>query len=86
MDKDTEIQVAECQKWIMASVSPRKTINKQHSSYWLKHAVEASCKPIYISNEAFIAAAISLGYKPQYVGERNAYFNMSFVNIPADLN
>lgn len=74
-----ENQVELCKDWIKQRITPRKTINTQRSSYNLKHIVEEN-KSSYISNGAFIKAAIELGYKHKDSG-KNAYFNMSFKNL-----
>ena len=70
-------QVLLCKAWINKWITPRKTINKEKGSYGLKHVVEKNCNK-YISNGAFIKAAIELDYrfKPNSL---NAYFAMSFV-------
>ena len=67
-----------CKKWIESWITPKKSISKEYGSYHLKHAVERNSNE-YISNGAFIAAAIELNYKYIQDGP-NAHFNMSFVN------
>jgi hypothetical protein len=57
------IQVAHCVRWIGQYMFQRKTVNPR-SSYALKHAVE-NAAGTYISNGAFIAAAVGLGYQFQ---------------------
>lgn len=73
-----------CRKWIQTWVSKRKSINRKFGSSRLKHVVEATVKPEYITCEAFIAAATSLGYKAQYYNDVHAYFDMSFRKMLAD--
>jgi hypothetical protein len=53
-----------------------KTFNKRGSSYALKHIAERDIG--YVSNGAFIAAAIAEGFSVQRVGNSpNAWFNSS---------
>jgi hypothetical protein len=70
-------QVEICKSWIKQWITKRKTINNKKWSYSLKGFVEKSSSE-YISNGAFIRAAIDLGYTYR-VSSPNAYFNMSFV-------
>ena len=62
-----EKQIKFCKDWISKWLTPRKTINTKRGSYNLKHMVEIDLKEkgksIYISNGAFIKAAIELDYK-----------------------
>jgi hypothetical protein len=77
-EEDLEInkkQVELCEKWIKEFVKERKTINKDFSSYKLKHMVEEHFNQ-YISNGAFIQASKNLGFKIKPCGNINAYFNM----------
>src|SRR5687767_4703646 len=55
--------IGRCADWIRANVTPRKTINRSRSSYGLKHDVERASGRAYVTNGAFIAAAIGLGFK-----------------------
>jgi hypothetical protein len=70
-------QVELCKNWITKNCKPRKTINHNHSSYGLKHDVERDVGE-YISNGAFIRAAIELGYKYK-VKSPNAWFAMTLI-------
>lgn len=72
---DKEVQL--CKEWIKKCITKRKTINKEKGSYGLKHVVEKHYKT-YISNGAFIKAAIDMGFNYKQNG-LNAFFNMSFV-------
>ena len=65
-----EVQL--CKDWIAKFTKKRKTINTDISSYGLKHAVEQWAKE-YVSNEAFIKAAIDSAFE-----YKNCYFNMEF--------
>lgn len=69
-------QVALCKDWIKEYITPLKALNKARSSYNLKHQVEDACGT-YISNGAYIKAAIELGYKYERTREesKNAYLN-----------
>ncbi len=54
----------------------RKTINKSHTSYGLKHMAERDIG--YITNGVFIAAAIHCGFKIQFFhGSANVCINIS---------
>jgi hypothetical protein len=71
-----------CCEWLQGC-NGRKTINPSFSSYKLKHMVEAWAKKTgrddcYVSNGAFIAAAIHLGFdlKPDF-DSPNVRFNIS---------
>src|SRR5271156_5353597 len=73
-------QVALSRKWLELHARPRKTINFRNRSYGFKHNVERWCETIgpheYISQGAFIQAAIDLGYR--YVQRwAHAYFNIA---------
>lgn len=71
-----------CCEWLQGCAT-RKTINTSFSSYRLKHLVEAWAKKAgrddyYVSNGAFIAAAIHMGFdwKPDF-DSPNVRFNIS---------
>lgn len=66
-------------RWL-SDKSQIKRINKQHSSYSLKHMAEKELG--YISNGAFICAAVFCGFKYQIAGP-NAYFNISEKSLRA---
>lgn len=70
-------EVKLCKEWIKKCITKRKTINEEKGSYGLKHVVEKYYKT-YISNGAFIKAAIEMGFDYRQNG-LNAFFNMSFV-------
>lgn len=70
-------------RWLKAQ-KKRKTINKKKSSYKLKHIVEQwaykECfDKGYVSNGAFIAAAIYMGFNYEYVNMEspNVFINIS---------
>jgi len=72
-------QVQACIEWLLAhdALDRRKTINTRCSSYGWKHVVEKD-KSTYISNGAFICAALYLKYRMKRAGPTNpnAYFNI----------
>jgi hypothetical protein len=68
--------VEETYYWIKNNMTPIKTINRDNSSYNLKHRAEHDIG--YIANGVFIAAALIACYEVKYVhGSINVYFNMS---------
>ncbi len=60
--------------YLMQNVRTRKTINKNHSSYTLKHIIENDVG--YITNGEFIMAALVAGYAMSSVNRMNPCFNM----------
>lgn len=89
--KPSKENIDECRKWIGKWIDERKSINKNRGSYKLKQLVEdyriEDTHDDYISNGAFIQAAVDEGYKIQPFGPNspNAYFNMSFVRIKKEI-
>ncbi len=81
-------EVILCRKWIQLRADKSLGVRARANSYVLKHEVEhwvekVSGRHHYISNGAFIAAAIELGYdwcpaNPRDNYPINAIFNMSF--------
>jgi len=78
-----EHQIDVCMAWLEEFAKPKKSIKQGISSYSYKHVVEEWCsrigKPEYISNGAFIVAAIRLGYRAVrgiHANDPNAYFNI----------
>jgi hypothetical protein len=71
-------EISICEKWINKYCKIIKRTNSDAFSYSLKHKVEEWSKQ-YISNGAFISAAIKLGYEYIVCGNKgpNAIFNMS---------
>ncbi len=82
--ENDEKEIEICKRWISTFISPRTTLNNQYSSYGMKHLVEDWAET-YVSNGAFIAAAIDLGYryKQGQAKSPNAVFNMSFAGYVA---
>ena len=70
-----EVQI--CQSWIEEFAEKIKRINRETYSYSLKHRVE-QWSGSYVSNGAFILAALNMGYEFQAFQGRNpnAIFNM----------
>lgn len=66
-----------CKNWLKFNALPRKTMNKNQSSYGLKHVVEDEVGE-YISNGAFIRAAVEFGYTGYWDKGLNCNFNMTF--------
>ena len=82
-DAPDETQIAACQAWLRANARPTKTIRPRPYSYALKHVVEAALGGpgrAYISNGAFIVAALREGYRARRCSwtSPNAHFNMAF--------
>lgn len=83
-------EVELCKAWIKNNMKPRKTINKRISPYNLKEKVEKHLSELkdkgeysgsyYVSNGAFIKAAIDLGFKYKTNRDINPYFAFSFIN------
>lgn len=81
--KPPKQQIERAKKWIERFGLPLKGINFHFKSYSLKHCVERwwqSEHPgtaYYVSNGAFIQAALDLGYRVHPVGDKgDACFNM----------
>ena len=70
--------------WLAANIAPIKTGNRRRSSYGLKHIAEKQSPRGYITNGAFIAAAMIAGY-PYAIppGSPNVHFGMSERSIKA---
>ena len=75
-------QIEHCEAWLREYAQPQQAINYSVFSYYLKHVVE-KCQREYISNGAFIRAAMNLGYRVETIsGSPNCYFNMEFRKRP----
>src|SRR5919199_5860204 len=75
-----------CQEWLQQLISV-KTLNKKHSSYGYKHVVE-NWSNVYISNGAFIAAALAAGWHCEITNPNspNVYLAMSERSLKAIWN
>lgn len=74
---DWSAQVNTCVRWLKANwwnSDCKQWRMKNWFSYKMKHVVEESQNPhIYISNEAFIVAALNLWFQVYTSWERNAF-------------
>lgn len=97
------VEVERARAWIQQFGRRLKNVNYRANSYMLKHCVERWWRatrpgqPYYVSNGAFIQAAMDMGYRAKPVGTNgDAVFNMSvprkgtgqreqagFVDLPA---
>ncbi len=68
----------------LKKVNKIKTINRKHSSYYLKHVAEQEIG--YITNGVFIAAAIDCGFNFESDDSPNVFFNMSEKSIKQLVN
>jgi hypothetical protein len=68
-------------KWIQEWMVPRKRVNKNFTSYDLKHVVEDHVRGLSISNGTCIAAALYCGYRITSCSpsSSNVFFNMDSV-------
>jgi hypothetical protein len=70
-------------EWL-ADLKPIKTINRRHTSYGLKHIAEPEIG--YVTNGAFIAAAVHCGFNYETSRESlNVFFGISERSIKAKL-
>jgi hypothetical protein len=68
----TDAQKAALQFWIAAMFRPAKTVDRDNSSYALKHHLEES--GFYVPNGKFKGAMLAAGYKPVKWAEKNWSF------------
>lgn len=81
---DFRDQVDRAMRFIQEHAVPRRGPNRREGSYGLKHQAEGWAGG-YVSNGAFIVAALMLGYEARrFPGSPNCAFNMD-VNAPAAL-
>jgi hypothetical protein len=68
-----------CKEWMSVYAIKRATVNKNFSSYGLKHVIERAADT-YIGNGACIQAALEMGYKifpvSVFHSNPNCYFDM----------
>ena len=71
-------QIALCREWLSRFAEKTIAIRSRHSSYFYKHKVEQWAGE-YISNGAFIVAAIAEGHRAKRVRPHspNAFFNIA---------
>lgn len=77
-------QVEACRAWLRTYAQPRKTFNRRSSSYGLKHDVERdSDGHLYVSNGAFLKAALLEGYRIEPIGDGpNGRLNIALPDHP----
>jgi hypothetical protein len=75
-DKPDYLQILCSKIWIRETLEKRKYINREYSSYGLKHQVERDMRKYttYISNGALIQAMLEEGFEAIIIGP-NGYFN-----------
>lgn len=73
-DESKENQAAVA-NWIRTNISHRRTINKRHTSYGLKHILEQDTG-IYLTNNAFKDAMLFAGYEPTDPNELNWHYRI----------
>lgn len=76
-----EFEIQQAVKWL-EKVDRRGTVNRKITSYGWKHIAEKNSERKYISNGAFIFAAIKLGFLVKCIEDGpNAYINISSKSI-----
>lgn len=78
-------EIERAKDWIRRYGRQRQSFNRRYTSYNLKHCAERWIKAtglryggMYVSNGAFIQAALDLGYRAEPVGNLgDALFNMA---------
>lgn len=63
--------------WIAANLIPIKTFNTKHTSYGIKHLIQAEYPYEYFYNGAFKGAMLEAGYKVKDMDAQNWQFNVS---------
>lgn len=72
-EETVKIEVFE---WIDENILPRKTANRKHSSYRLKHLLEKDTK-IYLTNNEFKDAMLIMDYEPTDANKLNWHYRIS---------
>lgn len=67
--------------WIKTNLKPIKSINRELTSYSLKHFFENDKEGFYIHNGQFKDAMLECGFKPHRKKELNWFFNISMKSI-----
>lgn len=62
--------------WISKYFYPRKTMNKDHTSYGLKHVIQSDNRDYY-TNDEFKGGMLEMGYIPDDTRKLNWCFNLS---------
>jgi hypothetical protein len=83
VDLPSSNQVEDCKKWLL-KYAKKKRLPQEHclNSYYLKHVVEDAIGQ-YVTNGAFIQAAIELGFQYSSIVGPNAYFHIE-LRLPED--
>jgi|TARA_R110002124_G_scaffold45705_2_gene137972 hypothetical protein len=77
-----EFEIQQAVKWLEEVARDRSTVNRKITSYGWKHIAEKNSERKYISNGAFIFAAIKLGFLVKCIEDGpNAYINISSKSI-----
>ena len=76
-DKLTSEQKAILCGWIDCNLLPRRTVNRNYSSYGLKHLFEESALGFYITNGQFKGAMLECGFDPYDEDDKNWCFGIS---------
>ena len=63
--------------WIRENIRPRKTPNKMHTSYGLKHIFEESERGFYVTNNQFKDAMLTAGFAPVDPNRKNWWYCIS---------
>ena len=63
--------------WIYDNLLTRRTVNRKHTSYELKHLFEGSALGFYVNNGQFKGAMIECGFFPDDEDEKNWCFCIS---------
>lgn len=76
LSEEEEIIIKE---WIEINIKPRKTVNKRHTSYGLKHIFQNDelSGGFYMTDWAFKAAMFVCGYRPYDIDARSWMFCIS---------
>jgi hypothetical protein len=78
----SEVQVEECKQWLRGFARKKNLpAGRCPNSYYLKHVMEDAIGT-YVTNGAFIQAAVDLGFKYSSIGP-NAYFHIE-LRLPKD--
>ena len=74
--KKTDPRHEETMRWISENLKPRKTPNRKHSSYGIKHLLQMDTD-IYLTNGEFKDAMVQAGYEPEDPRMQNWVFGVS---------
>ena len=63
--------------WIKTNLLPKRSVNRKHDSYSLKHLFEDSTLGFYITNGQFKGAMLECEFDPDVEDEKNWCFRIS---------